>query len=49
MFRYFVCIENVHDMMTAMDNKTQFDAILLDFAKLSIKTYAKAFYLRDHW
>ena len=26
-------IETVHDWMTAMDNKTQIDAILLDFAK----------------
>ena len=26
-------IETVHDWMTALDNKTQIDAILLDFAK----------------
>ena len=26
-------IETVHDLMTALDNKTQIDAILLDFAK----------------
>ena len=35
-------IETVHDWMTAMDNKTQIDAILLDFAK----TFDKVPHLR---
>ena len=41
MFRYFVCIEKVHDRMTAMDNKTQIDAILLDFAEAFDKDVRK--------
>ena len=35
-------IETVHDWMTAMDNKTQTDAILLDFAK----AFKKVLHLR---
>ena len=32
-------IETVHDWMTAMENKTQIDAILLDFAKAFDKVF----------
>ena len=47
-------IETAHDWMTALDNKTQIDAILQDFAKafdkvphkrISVKTN----FIRDHW